>query len=59
MLVRVGGSNFMALLTTSEELALALVENYVLTVGLFHELARNLGFCARAFCVARDSVLIM
>ena len=52
------GPNFTALLTVSEESALAVAENSVLTVGVFHGLARNFGFCACVFCVTKDSVLI-
>ena len=52
------GHNFTALLTVSEESALAVAENYVLTVGVFHGLTRNFGFCACVFCVTKDSVLI-
>ena len=39
-------TNFMALLSVSEESALAVAENFVLTIGVFHGLARNFDFCA-------------
>ena len=54
------GPNFMALLTVSvgEESVLAVAENSVLIVGIFHGLAGNFGFCTCIFCLTKDSVLI-
>ena len=56
--VNVPGPNFMVLLTISEELALAVAKDSVLTVDVFHGLARNFGVCACVFCITTDSVLI-
>ena len=49
------GSNFMALLTVSTELALAEAGNSVLMASIFHGLATNFGFCPCLLIVTRHS----
>ena len=49
----------MALLIASEESALTIAENSVLTVSVFHGLARNFGFFACPFHETKDSVLMV
>ena len=51
------GPHFVALLIIGKESAVAVAENSVLAVCVFHGLARNFSFCACVFCITKDSVL--